>query len=192
MSDSHSDFPPCPTLPIPEPSMDYRSLQRHGKLRDSSFYYSCLQYAQALWLQGLSARAILCLDRAMGAELHHTDSILQQYPIPYEALCWILRHNPPGNFIGNPRVHFQHYADRLGEPRKEIRKWRAWACWYLTRLLSPTLPGDPRHAVEEPTAESIYLHLQQWGLPREADLWQQIADTHVNGSATVMNQAKSC
>ncbi len=154
--------------------MDYRSLRQHGRHRGGKFYYSCLQYAQALWLQGLSARAILCLDRAMSADLDDTEEILQHYPIPYSAMCWFLQYNPPGNFIGNPRIHFQHYADRLGEPRKYIRKWRAWACWYLTRLILPDLSGDPCHTVDEPSFNEIHQSLLQYGLQNESVLWQQI------------------
>ncbi len=166
--------PSCPTLPAPDPGMDYRSLRNHGQQRDAAFYESCLKYGQALWLQGLSARAILCLDRAMGADLRGDETILQHYPIPYTALVWILTHNPHGNFIGNPRIHFQHYADRLGEPRKVIRKWRAWACWYLTRKILPELPGDPKHRVQEPEEIDIFLGLQQYGLYGEAVQWRKI------------------
>ena len=31
----------------------------------------------------------------------------------------------------NPRVHFQHLADRMNELRREQRRWRMWACWNL-------------------------------------------------------------
>jgi hypothetical protein len=27
--------------------------------------------------------------------------------------------------LRNPRVHFQHYAGRMNEPRREQRRWRA-------------------------------------------------------------------
>ena len=37
--------------------------------RGEAFYRDCLEYGQALWQRGYAARSLLCLDRAMGAEL---------------------------------------------------------------------------------------------------------------------------
>jgi predicted nucleic acid-binding protein len=59
----------------------------------------------------------------------------------------------------------------MNEPRRELRRWRAWACWALTRRILPHLPGDPRHAVEEPAAARIFAELAARGLPGESDLW---------------------
>jgi|TARA_B110000037_G_scaffold212983_1_gene266421 hypothetical protein len=155
--------------------MNWRALNRFGRNdRGSEFYRTCLDYGQVLWRQNLPARAILCLDRAWGANLDGSESILDPWPLPYQALVHILQNAPQEAFIGNPRVHFQHYADRLGEPRLEQRKWRSWACWALSCKACPKLPGDPKHDVEEPTIELISTKLDQHGHPNETQLWQSV------------------
>jgi len=168
-------FPPCPFLPEPRAGIDWRLLHAHRAAeRREDFYRDCLEYGQALWRQGRAARAILCLDRAMGAELAGTEPVLAEWPMPYGAMVWILGHTPAGVFLGNPRVHFQHYAGRMNEPRREQRRWRAWACWALVRAVLPALPGDPGHEVTEPTPGEIFSHLQSLGGPGEADQWRNI------------------
>jgi hypothetical protein len=99
---------------------------------------------------------------------------LQAHPLPYAAIAWFLTHTPPEVFIGNPRVHFQHYADRMNEPRCEQRRWRAWACWALTRRLRPEWPADPRHDVVEPSEDAIAAALAIHGLTGETELWQRV------------------
>jgi hypothetical protein len=141
--------------------------------RGALFYDACLEYGHALWRKKLPARAMLCLDRAMGADLRGDEPILAAWPMPYGAMVWFMRHTPKEVFIGNPRIHFQHYADRMNEPRKEQRKWRAWACWALARRVMPELPGDARHIVEEPTLREIEAHLHRHGLPGEDALWHR-------------------
>ena len=98
--------------------------------------------------------------------------------MPYAALAWILRHPPQGVFIGNPRVHFQHYADRMNEPRRDQRKWRAWACWALTRAILPGLHGDPKHRVVEPKLETIAENLRRRGIRGEDELWTRVLAEH--------------
>ncbi len=162
----------CPHLPEPRPGLDWRTLNAFGPgERGERFYETCLEYGHFLWMREYAARAMLCLDRAMGANLVGGEPILARLPMPYEAMAWFLRHAPERVFIGNPRVHFQHYADRMNEPRREQRKWRAWACWAITRKVKGGLPGDPRHRVNEPTLAEIEFHLVKHGLPGEADLW---------------------
>jgi hypothetical protein len=170
-------LPPCPHLPELGAALDHRHLGRHGERRDAVFYLSCLEYGHDLWLRGLAARAVLCLDRAMGADLRGDEPEVQANPIPYAAMAWFLTHTPSQIFIGNPRVHFQHYADRLNEPRREQRRWRAWACWALTRRLRPEWPADPRHAVVEPTESEIAAALEFLGLPGETALWLEVLHT---------------
>ena len=165
-------LPPCPHLPTPRSGLDWRTLNAFGAgNRGAHFYHACLEYAHALWKQKYAARAILCLDRAMGSDLVGDEAVLLEWPIPYSAMVWFMRHTPHGVFIGNPRIHFQHYADRMNEPRKDQRRWRAWACWALARRVMPELPGDPRHKVDEPTLKQIESHLLRHGLPGEATLW---------------------
>ncbi|HEU5078920.1 MAG TPA: hypothetical protein VFT72_06890 [Opitutaceae bacterium] len=166
-------FPPCPHLPPPLPQMDWRNFNQHGREdRGDAFYLTALRYGNSLWQRGFAARSILCLDRAFGADLRGTESVLAEWPLPYAAMAWILAETPAGVFIGNPRVHFQHYADRLKAPRKDQRKWRAWACWAIARAVLPNLPADPRHEVEEPSLDEIEQHLRLHGHPGEAELWR--------------------
>ncbi len=154
--------------------MDYRIYAAYGEQRRGGFYGAALEYGHYLWHQQLPARAILCLDRAMGAEVSAADPVLGSWPMPYAAMAWILGEVPRDLFCGNPRVHFQHYADRMNEPRKSLRTWRAWACWALTRRLRPELPGDPRHDVREPGETEIGDALEQHGLPGERWLWERV------------------
>lgn len=173
-----SVLPPCPHLPPPRAGLDWRTLHIHREdVRGAEFYHDCLEYAHALWRRGLAARAILCLDRAMGADLRAGDPQLRAWPLPYAAMVWFLVHTPPNVFIGNPRVHFQHYADRMNHPRRDQRRWRAWACWALARAVRPDLPGDPRHAVEEPTMDQIGTRLDAHGLLGESQLWRDVLAT---------------
>jgi hypothetical protein len=168
-------FAPCPLLPAARPGLDWKALHAFRDAdRGADFYLACLEYGQALWQRGLAARALLCLDRAFGADLRGDEAILDQAPLPYAATAWIIGHTPPDVFIGNPRVHFQHYAGRMNEPRKEQRQARAWACWALTRVVRPELPGDPKHRVHEPTEAEIESALRRCGHSGEAELWRAV------------------
>ena len=157
--------------------MDAGALTAHGEKRDEIFYLTALTYGQYLWQRRLAARAILCLDRALGTDLRGDEPVLREWPLPYAAMGWFLRHVPPDIFAGNPRVHFQHLAGRMNEPRREQRRWRAWACWALTRAVRPELPGDPKHRVDEPSVELIALRLDAHGLPGEAELWRRVLES---------------
>jgi hypothetical protein len=170
----HKIHDPCPYLPIPPEHMDANDLSAHGSARDADFYLTALTYGQYLWQRGFSARAILKLDRALGADLQGGEAVLLQWPLPYEAMSWILRHAPSDTLVGNPRVHFQHLADRMNEPRREQRRWRAWACWMLTRVVLPHLPADPKHDVREPDESFISNQLSLHGIPQEAELWLRV------------------
>lgn len=165
-------LPACPHLPRPRPSLDWRTLNAFAEGdRGERFYHACLEYSHSLWQRRYAARAILCLDRAMGADLKGGEPVLEEWPVPYGAMAWLMGHTPEGVFIGNPRIHFQHYADRMNEPRREQRRWRAWACWALARRAMPGLPGDPRHRVDEPAVGVIERNLRRHGIPGEAGLW---------------------
>jgi hypothetical protein len=155
--------------------LDWRTLNtfRQGD-RGALFYDACLEYGHSLWKRKFAARAILCLDRAMGADLKGDEPILAAWPMPYAAMAWFMRHTPKDVFIGNPRVHFQHYADRLDEPRRDQRRWRAWACWALAKRSLPHMHGDERHIVEEPSLKDIEDHLRRHGLSGEATLWLSV------------------
>ena len=168
-------LPPCPYLPAPRLALDWRALNVHRDgARGGLFYRDCLEYGHALWQRGFAARAVLCLDRALGADLSGDEPILSEWPLPYEAMSWIISHTPPDVFAGNPRVHFQHYADRMNEPRRDQRRWRAWACWALVRIVRPEFPSDPQHRVVEPTEEEIVAGLRAHGHIGEVQMWQRI------------------
>ena len=155
--------------------MDWRALHafRDGD-RGGAFYLACLRYSASRWEEGFAARAILCLDRAMGADVDGHEPEVIAHPMPYAAVAWIIAHTPEGVFLGNPRVHFQHYAGRMNEPRREQRVWRAWACWALTRTVRPDLAADPRHPIVEPAIAEISSRLAQVGLPGERSLWEDV------------------
>lgn len=166
-------LPACPYLPIPREGLDWRVLHAFRDVdRGPEFYVACLEYGHSLWQRGFAARSLLCLDRAMGADLRETEAVLQQWPMPYAAMGWLIAHTPEGVFVGNPRVHFQHYAGRMNQPRRDQRRWRAWACWAITRAVRPDLPGDPRHKVVEPTIAEIHTGLKTHGHVNEAKWWQ--------------------
>ncbi len=154
--------------------MDWRIYQSHGDRRGPGFYGTCLEYGHYLWWIRQPARALLCLDRAMGADISMSDPVVGSWPMPYAAMAWIMREVPRDLFCGNPRVHFQHYADRMNEPRKELRQWRAWACWALAREVRPELPGDPNHDVREPELEEIASGLELCGLAGEKEQWNRV------------------
>ncbi len=76
-------LPPCPHLPAPRAGLDWRALHafRDGH-RTAEFYLACLEYGHDLWRRGRAARAILCLDRAFGADLEGEESVLCIWPLP--------------------------------------------------------------------------------------------------------------
>ena len=164
-------LPPCPHLPAAPAQMDAGALTAHGESRGGAFFLTALTSGQYQWQRGLAARAILCLDRAFSADLCGDESALRDWPMPYAAMGWFLQHVPADAFVGNPRLHFQHLADRMNEPRRDQRRWRAWACWALARGVRPELLADLKHAVTEPTLIEINLSLSAHGLPGEAELW---------------------
>ena len=163
--------------------MDWRSLNAHGTERGPAFYRTALEYGQFLWQRSRAGRAILCLDRALGADLRGDEPVLHEWPLPYAAMHWFLVHGPEGGFVGNPRVHFQHYAGRMNEPRREQRRWRAWGCWALARAVRPHWPGDPRHQIEEPSYEQIRENLARHGIPGESALWETVMKTARSASS---------
>ncbi len=153
--------------------MDAGALTAHGGDRGGAFYLSALTYGQHLWQRGLAARALLSVDRAWGADLRGDEPALRAWPMPYAAIVWFVRHTPAEVFIGNPRVHYQHLADRMNEPRRDQRRWRAWAAWSLTRRARPDWPPDPKHKVSEPSFSEIAGKLAEHGLPGERALWER-------------------
>jgi hypothetical protein len=146
--------------------------------RGPAFYEMTLRYGQSQWLQGFPAQALLQVNRALGAAIAPGDPVLAQWPLPYAAAAWLLENHREGQFIGNPRRHYQHLATRMVEPRKALRTWRAWACWHIARCLLPAFPADEMQleteGIIEPTSSHIYQHLDTLGHPGEAALWQAV------------------
>jgi hypothetical protein len=175
-------LPTCPLLPPAPAAMSAGALTAHGERRDAAFYLTALTYAHFLWQRGLAARAILKVDRALLADLQGNEQVLSSWPLPYATIAWLLQHAPPGVFIGNPRVHFQHLADRMNEPRRDQRRWRIWACWQIARLVRPEFPADPKHRVAEPTVTTIAAQLTTHGIPGEAAQWLDVLN-EINGNS---------
>ncbi|HYF36965.1 MAG TPA: GNAT family N-acetyltransferase, partial [Prosthecobacter sp.] len=127
---------------------------------------------------GYPAKCILLLNRALSSPMPGTEPIFQRLPLPYQALAWLLIHRPAGQFIGNPRRHWQHLATRMVEPNKELRTWRAWACWYLAKEILPEaeFPGDLEQiraeGIVEPTHDQIAEHLGRVSPANDVKQWQ--------------------
>lgn len=170
---------PCPYLPVPEEPLTASSLRSVGRDRGAVFYLLALSCAQALWLRGLPAQSILLMNRAFSADLSGTERELNQWPLPFAGVRWVMENRSEDQFIGNPRRHFQHLATRMVEPRRELRSWRAWACWYLACECFPDFPGDEKQLLEEkvcePSFRDIFENLRKVGLPGEAELWREVA-----------------
>lgn len=169
----------CPYLPEPERILTARSIREAGNDRGPQFYFLALACAQSLWLRGLPAQSILLLNRAFSSDLSGDEPELEEWPLPYQAMRWVMENRAEDQFIGNPRRHFQHLATRMVEPRRELRSWRAWACWYLACRCFPDFPADEKQLAEEsihePTREEIYERLGSVGLSGEAELWEKVA-----------------
>jgi hypothetical protein len=143
------------------------------------FYTTALRYAQSLWRTGFPAKSLLLCNRAFSADLASSEEIPDDFPLPYHAVAWVIVNRPEGCFIGNPRRHYQHLATRMVEPRKELRSWRAWACWYLAKeVLNETeFPCDEKQIVEEgiiePTRGMIRERLAALSKVGDAAEWEK-------------------
>lgn len=136
----------CPWLPEVDEVLDFTVTRRHGADKGMAFYRDALRFAQSLWQEGKPAQAILQLDKAWMADLQPGDLWLAGDMDPWSAMAWMLsrlRHGVDG-FGGNPVRHFQHLASRMGGPRPEPRRWRAWACLHLAEgiLARDAFPRD--------------------------------------------------
>lgn len=174
---------PCPYLPEVDRVWKSADVSTLGEDRGPAFYEASLQYAQSQWRCGLPGQALLQINRSFVCALKTEE---MRWPSAYKAVAWLLAQRREGQFIGNPRRHFQHLATRMVEPNKELRTWRAWACWDIARSMLPEaeFPGDMKQiraeGVVEPTREGIELKLgtlspaddvRRW---REALVWAEI------------------
>jgi hypothetical protein len=171
----------CPHLPMVDAPLRAGSMRRFGRgdeNRGAEFYHAALETAQSLWLQGLPAQSLLQINRAMGADLGENEDVLIEWPMPYAAAAWVMSERGEEQFIGNPRRHYQHLATRMVEPRKELRSWRAWACWALACQIFPEMPADEEQieneGVVEPAMDEIAECLDRLGLANEGAQWRQL------------------
>lgn len=147
---------PHPLLPAIDREHGAAEVNALGKDRSAVFYETCHLYAQTLWQQGFPAKCILALNRALSCALSADEPVVSRLPLPYQALAWLMIYRPgEEQFIGNPRRHWQHLATRMVEPNKELRSWRAWACWYLAKEILPELrfPPDLKQIIQEGVCE---------------------------------------
>ncbi len=170
----------CPFLPIlpAGTTVGPRDIAALKNDRGAAFYLLSLQFAQVLWCQGLPAQGLLQLNRAFSADLSSNDPVLEDWPLPYPAMAYFLRHAPEDQFFGNPRRHWQHLATRMSGPRPELRTWRAWACWRLARTILPHLPADEEQirneGICEPVDSQIRSQLAALGQPGEMEAWWSV------------------
>lgn len=171
--------PPHPLLPEINRAYSAAEINAFGKDRGPLFYETCHLYAQSLWRSGFPAKCILLLNRAFSSPLSRGEPVLETLPLPYQAMAWLLLNRQEGQFIGNPRRHWQHLATRMVPPDKDLRTWRAWACWYLAKEILPedAFPADHQQIREEGVVEPAYADIQE-ALNRlspadDASRWQQ-------------------
>jgi hypothetical protein len=73
----------------------------------------------------------------------------------------------------------------MNEPRKELRTWRAWACWLMACIVLPDMPGDGeqiiRDGIREPSEEEIAANLDRLGHHYETVAWRE-ALTYCRGT----------
>ncbi len=164
----------CPYLPEVEAVLTAEVTRRFRGNYDAEYYRAALRYAQSLWLEGKAAQSLLQLNKALMADLEGSADVLSEWPLPYAAMCWVIEQCPAGEFLGNPVRHYQHLATRMRGPRPELRTWRAWACFYLSRSILPEdqYPPDARQIAREgivvPEWEEVLRKLGEMGLPGEA------------------------
>jgi GNAT superfamily N-acetyltransferase len=170
---------PCPLLPEADGLISAAWLAALGKDRGPVFYEMSLRYAQTLWQQGLPAQALLQINKALACPIHRREPVLERLPLPYHALCWILRERPQDQFLGNPVRHFQHLATRMVPPHRDLRTWRAWACWYLARRQLPPAeyPGDSaqirKQGLVEPIYQTIANELERHSPANDLESWRE-------------------
>jgi hypothetical protein len=144
----------CPFLPVDVDGWTLERLRARGRVRDAEFFHAVCRCAQGLWQQGKPAQALLQLNRALAVEPRFVASAAE---LPYQAMRWIIQHAGE-RFIGNPVRHFQHLASRVNQPNRELRSWRAWACFHLA---SEVLDGAQFPRDEEQIA-SENLRIPAW------------------------------
>ncbi len=171
---------PCPLLPEIGARLTAADARAVNPAAAGGAYLFRLRYAQSKWGEGLPAQALLQLNRALAVPLQGGEAELTEFPLPYGAVAWILSERPDrrGQFLANPRRHWQHYATRMAGPMAELRTWRAWACHAIAARVLPEaeFPADADQIAGEgltiPGEEEVEAQLVALGLPGEAELWR--------------------
>ena len=170
---------PCPFLPEIDRVWRATDVTAFGDERGAAFYHASLCYAQSQWRKGVPAQAMLQINRSLACCLKMSE---MSQPLGYKPMAWLIANRREGQFIGNPVRHFQHLATRMVEPWKELRTWRAWACWYLARAMLPAadFPADMvqirDEGVVEPTFAQIGERLRALSPADDVDRWLEALD----------------
>jgi hypothetical protein len=173
-------FPACRFLPEVTHPHGHMITRELGGMKCHRYYFAALSYAQSLWREGKPAQAILQLNKAFMSDLRGDEEVLGRYPPPYAALVWIMQNRPEDRFLGNPVRHFQHLATRVSGERREIRSWRAWACFHLAQRVLPRgeFPLDEEQAEKEsivfPAWAETVEAIQEMGWPGEAEVLENV------------------
>ena len=175
-----SDKPICPFLPKPDSEMNHNCLTSRKSGDPADYYFTALKYGNYLWLQGHAGRAILAVTKALYTLLPETDPVYTDWPLPYEAIQWIVANHASDDFPGNPRISFQHQATRMKPEHSETKRARAWAVWGLICQSRPSLAGDRSDPITEPSYAEIGTRLQTHGHSNEAELWEQLINARAH------------
>ncbi len=172
----------CPFLPHAQQALGPSHSRSAREADDQGAYYlAALTCAQSLWLQGKPAQALLQLNHALGVDLAADCEALAQWPLPYQAIVWILTRRHEEGFLGNPVRHYQHLATRMSGPNKELRIWRAWACFHLAQGVLPAneFPIDGRQIEREgliiPTWDEVLAVLDKSGMDQDMQILTALA-----------------
>ncbi len=142
----------CPFLPPASSVIRPADIRRLRDGDDRGAYYTgCLTCAQSLWLEGKPAQALLQLNHALALDLDAGTPAVMQWPLPYRAKVWIFTRRHETGFLGNPVRHYQHLATRVSGPQRELRSWRAWACFHLAEHILPAneYPRDQQQIIQD-------------------------------------------
>lgn len=174
--------PACPLLPEVRTPLGPEFTRVHRVRKGEAFYQAALCYAQSLWREGKPAQAILQINKAFMSDLIGDEDVLKRFPPPYAPLVWMLSNRPNGVFVGNPVRHFQHLATRVSGERKEIRSWRAWACFHLSRRILPE-DGYP--------LDRIQMEEERLRIPSWIDVLTAVSALGWDGEGTVLEEVHS-
>ena len=159
-------------MPVASSKLNASHTLKHRKECAELFYLSCLELSQSYWIQGKQAQSILQINKALMADIDDFKNFS-----PYMALSWLLKNRRNGEFLGNPVLHFQHLATRMSGLRKDLRIYRAWACFYISKYILPSkeFPEDLDQISKEslvfPDINEVYSKLNVTGLLSECDFF---------------------